>query len=74
MYSGTNARPADLFVPDMTNVALDFVITNPRSSSALNRNSDKCSLVAANMAESKKEKEHEAMAEKFGLVFLDFNI
>jgi hypothetical protein len=73
LYSGTNARPADLFVPDVTNVALDFVITNPRSASALSRNPDKCSLVAANMAESKKEKEHEAMVEKYGLGFLDFN-
>ena len=58
-----------------------IVITNPRSAHALSRlsfpflsrNSDKCSLVAANMSESKKEKEHEAMVEKYGLGFLDFN-
>ena len=41
LYSGTNARPADLFASDMTNVALDFVIINPRSASTLSRNSDK---------------------------------
>ena len=34
---------------------------------------NKCSLVAANMTEFKKEKEHEAMVEKYALSFLDFN-
>jgi hypothetical protein len=72
LYANSNARPADILVTEVTNYALDFVVTNPRSKTAISKGSDKCSLLAADMAEKAKEDAHVKMVDQFGLGFLDF--
>ena len=72
MYANSNARPADVLVTEVTNYALDFVVANPRSKNAISKGSDKCSLLAADLAEKVKEADHIKMVNQFGLGFLDF--
>ena len=72
LYANSNARPADVLVTEVTNYALDFVVANPRSKNAISKGSDKCSLLAADLAEKVKEADHIKMVNQFGLGFLDF--
>ena len=51
---------------------MDFVVANPRSKNAISKGSDKCSLLAADLAEKGKEDDHIKMVNDFGLGFLDF--
>ena len=71
LYQGSNSRPADLLVPPVKpgecDRALDFVVVNPRSDSALEACSDKGALIASSLAEKKKLKDHEDMLEKYGI-------
>ena len=72
LYANSNARPADVLVTEVTNYALDFVVANPRSKNAISKGSDKCSLLAADLAEKVKDADHIKMVDQSGLGFLDF--
>jgi hypothetical protein len=70
LYIGTQARPADFLTgpakPGQCDRAMDVVVTNPRSTAALNAVSDRGALIATQLAERKKLDNHEDMLVKYG--------
>ena len=79
LYANSKGKPADVLFPSWDPQlskkaqAVDVVVTDPRSQTAMASGADKCSLAAASLKESKKLLDHHKMIAHHGPGIITFD-